>query len=236
MGIQPRELRLPHSPCSGGGQRHAPHPGRRFEFGKRRVRIHANSHGQRPETTENTAVSELRGFYVRSPRSAIASYSAERFAGVPGLCVRSRFPNRPATNCADASVWETKYGDHPMLLTAFSKSIGFAPADFTVGSRLEPNAGQRSLNPFCCDRLFRGGKRTFGPSHRGVVTTDALQVGAAGEGDNRHHPFSACRAARDPIHEILPICPITWKCYFCSIECLAHGGNVCPRRAPRKSS
>jgi hypothetical protein len=32
-----------------------------------------------------------------------------------------------------------------------------------------------------------------------------LEVGAAGDGDNRDHFFSAFRAARYPIHEILPI-------------------------------
>jgi hypothetical protein len=32
-----------------------------------------------------------------------------------------------------------------------------------------------------------------------------LEVGAAGDGDNRDHLFSAFRAARYPIHEILPI-------------------------------
>jgi hypothetical protein len=32
-----------------------------------------------------------------------------------------------------------------------------------------------------------------------------LQVGAAGQGDNRHRAFSAFRAARYRIHEILPI-------------------------------
>jgi hypothetical protein len=61
------------------------------------------------------------------------------------------------------------------------------------------------LNRFCYDWLLRGRKRTFSPFHRGVVTTYALEVGAAGEGDNRDHSFSAFRAARCPIHEILPI-------------------------------
>ena len=52
---------------------------------------------------------------------------------------------------------------------------------------------------------FRGCKRTFSPFHRGVVTTYALEVGAAGEGDNRDHSLFAFRAARCSIHEILPI-------------------------------
>src|ERR1700738_4435445 len=53
--------------------------------------------------------------------------------------------------------------------------------------------------------LLGGGKRTFSPFHRGVVTTYTLQVGAAGDGDNRDHSFSAFRAARCSIHETLPI-------------------------------
>jgi hypothetical protein len=53
--------------------------------------------------------------------------------------------------------------------------------------------------------LLRGFKRTFNPFHRGVVTTYALEGGAAGDRDNRDHKFSALRTARYPIHEILPI-------------------------------
>ena len=41
------------------------------------------------------------------------------------------------------------------------------------------------LNGVCYDWLLRGRKRTFSPFHRGVVTTDALEVGAAGHGNNR---------------------------------------------------
>jgi len=52
---------------------------------------------------------------------------------------------------------------------------------------------------------LRGLNRTFNPFHRGVVTTYALEVGAAGDRDNRDHDFSAFRAARYPIHEILPL-------------------------------
>jgi hypothetical protein len=62
------------------------------------------------------------------------------------------------------------------------------------------------LNGFCYDWLLRGRKRTFTPFHCGVVTTYALEVGAAGDGDNRDHAFSAFLAACCSIHEmILPI-------------------------------
>ena len=54
-------------------------------------------------------------------------------------------------------------------------------------------------------RLVRGCKRTFSPFHRGVVTTYALEVGAAGDGDYRDQSFSAFRAARCLIHGTLPI-------------------------------
>src|ERR1700730_14319520 len=67
------------------------------------------------------------------------------------------------------------------------------------------------LNGFCYDWLLRGCKRTFSRFHRGVVTTYALEVGAAGDGDNRDHSFSAFRAACCLIHEmILPIFPPLW--------------------------
>jgi hypothetical protein len=52
--------------------------------------------------------------------------------------------------------------------------------------------------------LVRGCKRTFSPFHRGIVTTYALEVGAAGDGDYRDHSFSAFWATRS-IHGILPI-------------------------------
>jgi hypothetical protein len=51
-----------------------------------------------------------------------------------------------------------------------------------------------------------------------------LEVGAAGDGDNQDHSFSAFRAARCPIHDILihdilPIfSPITRNWNFCSIR------------------
>jgi len=60
------------------------------------------------------------------------------------------------------------------------------------------------LNGFCNDWLLRGCKRTFSPFHHGVVTAYALEVGAAGQGDNRHPPLSAFGAVRYPIHEIPP--------------------------------
>ncbi len=61
------------------------------------------------------------------------------------------------------------------------------------------------LIPFRCHWLPRGANRTFSPFHRGSVTIYALEVGAAGDGDNRDHSFSAFRAARCSIHEILQI-------------------------------
>ena len=61
------------------------------------------------------------------------------------------------------------------------------------------------LITFRCHWLLRGARRTFSPFHHGAVTTFTLEVGAAGDGDNRDHSFSAFRAARCSIHEILPI-------------------------------
>ena len=72
----------------------------------------------------------------------------------------------------------------------------------TVGMRAQ--GGRSGLNAFYYDWLLRGCKRTFSPFHRGVVTTYALEVGAAGDGDNRDQSFSALRTARCLIHEILP--------------------------------
>ena len=78
----------------------------------------------------------------------------------------------------------------------------------------EPNTPDRArrqlrvpaqwLNGFCNDWLLRGYKRTFSPFHRGVVTAYALEVGAAGQGDNRDPSFSAFGAVRYRIHEIPP--------------------------------
>src|SRR5260370_40036533 len=76
----------------------------------------------------------------------------------------------------------------------------------TVGMRAQ--GGRSGLNAFYYDWLLRGCKRTFSPFHRGVFTTYALEVGAAGDGDNRDHLFSALRTACYLIHEmILPIFP-----------------------------
>src|ERR1700722_15120146 len=69
------------------------------------------------------------------------------------------------------------------------------------------------------DWLLRDRRRTFSPFHRGVVTTYALEVGAAGDGNNRNHSLAAFRAARYPIHENLPIfAPTTQNWKFCSIR------------------
>jgi len=64
---------------------------------------------------------------------------------------------------------------------------------------------QRGLSAFCCDWLIRDRKRTLSPFHRGVVTTYTLELGTAGDGNNRDHTFPAFLAARCSIHEILPI-------------------------------
>src|SRR6185312_4092949 len=72
----------------------------------------------------------------------------------------------------------------------------------TVGMNSRSAGG---LDPLWYDWLLRGRKRTFGPFHRGVITTYALEVGAAGDGDYRDHSFSAFRTARRSIHDILPI-------------------------------
>jgi hypothetical protein len=66
---------------------------------------------------------------------------------------------------------------------------------------LSPRRGW--LTPSRCHWLLRGARRTFSPFHHGAVTTFTLEVGAAGDGDNRDHSFSAFRAARCSIHEIL---------------------------------
>ena len=63
------------------------------------------------------------------------------------------------------------------------------------------NKNATGLNALWHEWFVRGCKRTFSPFHRRVVTTNALEVGAAGEGDNRDHSFSAFRAERCSIHE-----------------------------------
>lgn len=74
-----------------------------------------------------------------------------------------------------------------------------------------------SFYTFRYDWLLRGGQRTFSPFHRRIVATYALEIGAAGDGDNRDHSFSTLRAARYLIHDVLPIfqSPISDK-NFCS--------------------
>src|SRR5882757_11393940 len=100
---------------------------------------------------------------------------------------------------------------------ACSKSVGSLAAGLmAVG--MSPTR-RSSLNSFRYDWLVRGCKWTFGPFHRRVVTTYALEVGAAGDGNNRDQSFSAFRATRCPIHEILPyFSPITRNWKFCSIR------------------
>src|SRR5258708_1538401 len=79
----------------------------------------------------------------------------------------------------------------------------------TASALREHVATKPGLNAVQYDWLLRGCKRTFSPFHRGVVTTYALEVGAAGDGDYRDHSFSAFRAARCLIHGAL--------------HCLIHG-------------
>jgi hypothetical protein len=79
-------------------------------------------------------------------------------------------------------------------------------AEYTPGrARRQLRVPAQWLNGFCNDWLLWGYKRTFSPFHRGVVTAYALEVGAAGQGDNRDPSFSAFEAVRYPIHETLPI-------------------------------
>ena len=88
------------------------------------------------------------------------------------------------------------------------------PMGYGLSGRIDFFAGGMSprraecLNAFWYDGLLRRYERTFSPFHRRVITTDALEVGASGEGDNRDPLFSAFRAVRYPIHEILPIFPL----------------------------
>ena len=71
-------------------------------------------------------------------------------------------------------------------------------------ARRQLRAPAQWLNGFCNDWLLRGYKRTFSPFNHGVVTAYALEVGAAGQGDNRNPSFSAFGAVRYSIHEIPP--------------------------------
>ena len=52
------------------------------------------------------------------------------------------------------------------------------------------------LNGFYYDWLLWGYRQTFSQFNRGVVTTYALEVGAAGDRDNWDQLLSALRAAR----------------------------------------
>src|ERR1700720_2586468 len=72
--------------------------------------------------------------------------------------------------------------------------------------------GVRSALSACWyDWLLRGCKWTLSPFNSGVITTDTLKIGAAGDGDNRDQTFSAFQAVRRSIHWILPILPQTRK-------------------------
>ena len=88
-----------------------------------------------------------------------------------------------------------------LILPAYPTRFGSASRQRHVASTSKAFC----LNAFCCDWLIRDCKRTLSPFHRRVVTTYALELGAAGDGDNRDHTFSAFRAPRYSIHEILPI-------------------------------
>jgi hypothetical protein len=101
---------------------------------------------------------------------------------------------------------------------AFAATADQAPAHHQMGKAARCSHLPERLNRFCFDWLLRGRKRTFSPFHRRVVTTDALQVGAAAEGDNRDHSFPAYRAARCLTHEILLICSLTRNWNFRSLE------------------
>ena len=98
--------------------------------------------------------------------------------------------------------------------------LRFAIRPYGLSGRIDFFAGGMSprraecLNAFWYDGLLRHYERTFSPFHRRVITTDALEVGASGEGDNRDPLFSAFRAVRYPIHEILPIFPSNLELEF----------------------
>src|SRR5882672_3265741 len=123
---------------------------------------------------------------------------------VTGSAPSNQTPSfRDAPSGADPESRDSGFdASHRPGMTASGLLRRFVPADFHFGSH-EPKA--RSSSNVCWDdRLLRGCPRTFGPFHRGVVTTDALQVGAAGDGDNSGHSLSTFRAARYLIHETLP--------------------------------
>src|SRR5260370_2106323 len=79
---------------------------------------------------------------------------------------------------------------------------GSANARHARSSRQQPNA---SGAVFCRDGLLGSCTWTFSPSHRVVVTTYALTVAAAGEGDNRYQAFAPSQAASHRIPVLLPL-------------------------------
>ena len=97
--------------------------------------------------------------------------------------------------------WRWRFSARKTMLIDSASSSRIAQALALASVR----GGQSGLSAFLYDWLFRGCERTFRPLHRGVVTTYALENGAAGDGDNRDHSLFAIRAARCSIHEILPI-------------------------------
>jgi hypothetical protein len=77
------------------------------------------------------------------------------------------------------------------------------PSHALESARQAAQDERSGLNAFYYDWPLRGSKRTFSPFHRGVVTTYALEVGAAGDGDYREHAFSAFWAACCLSHEMI---------------------------------
>jgi hypothetical protein len=83
-------------------------------------------------------------------------------------------------------------------------SFGYAASRPRREDQPRPNKDATPLNVFWHEWLRRGRQRTFSPFHRGVVTTYALEIGPSEDGDNRDQSFSAFRAARYFIHEMIP--------------------------------
>jgi hypothetical protein len=86
----------------------------------------------------------------------------------------------------------------------YSSALQDRRSDKQLSPARSPERRRIDLNTLEFGGLLRGCSRTFSPFHRGVVTAYALEVCAAGDGDNRDQSFSAFRAARCSIHEILP--------------------------------
>jgi hypothetical protein len=91
-----------------------------------------------------------------------------------------------------------------------SSSSNFTGAPDTIWERIASKTRRKYFESVLFKRVllrlaYQDCKRTLSPFHRRVVTTYALELGAAGDGDNRDHTFSAFRAPRYSIHEILPI-------------------------------